>query len=550
MKKAVIIVSNDCYVARAIISLRVFHSKNNEYDMFILGTSFSESSHTIAKKYKVQLIEKNLEKYFFDLDKRPYGHQYPIECFYRFYVPEALPNYDFVVVTEPDIYTNKPLSIDLREVTHIAGSHHPSKKIKGYSPIMNDIPKWKKSTQIQFHLDQFRVLGGISVMNVKNLRNIKFFEKITKLYKRSWDLKAPRCGDDSLMVLFQAIYPDYVKVYPNHFHTIEETDIRQIPNITFFHTMGKFIKYWKRDTPFGEINKYINGKFIQYLYNHFELDYIKKFFPTLYVDINKVQLTFHYFTSTPNFGDMLVPYMLEKIDKNHQFDCKENKNPKILSIGSVMRIANEKTIVYGSGIRDKNQMVQYSNAQFVRGPRTREALLKKNVYTPPVYGDLGLLMPNFYHPKIKKKYSLGIIPHYVDYQKAIELYGHIKEMNIIDVKNKNIEKTIDEILSCRKIVSSSLHGLIISDAYHIPNKWIQFSHKIKGDNTKFYDYFESVNRKDQVPITNFHNKLKLNNLIQRVQSVNISFNKKEIEELLFFNLNGFTPYSKYLFSRL
>ena len=30
-------------------------------------------------------------------------------------------------------------------------------------------------------------------------------------------------------------------------------------------------------------NKYINGKFIQYLYNHFELDYIKKFFVSLII---------------------------------------------------------------------------------------------------------------------------------------------------------------------------------------------------------------------------------------------------------------------------
>src|SRR5690606_41422923 len=33
----------------------------------------------------------------------------------------------------------------------------------------------------------------------------------------------------------------------------------------------------------------------------------------------------------------------------------------------------------------------------------------------------------------------------------------------------DIEGTIDDMLSCKRIVSSSLHGLILADAYGIPN---------------------------------------------------------------------------------
>jgi len=216
-----------------------------------------------------------------------------------------------------------------------------------------------------------------------------------------------------------------------------------------------------------------------------------------------------------------------------------------------MRLSDSKTLVYGAGIRDSNQELKGGLIQSVRGPLTRKRLLELNVECPPVYGDPGLLLPLHYNPKINKKYELGIIPHYIHYEKIKNIYKNQKNILIINLINSNIESVINLILSCKKTVSSSLHGLIVSDAYNIPNKWIQFDNNIKGDNTKFYDYFQSVNRKDQTFINNFDlKKLDINTIITQIQQVNVNYDINQLQEHMFFDKNGIKNYSKYLFKNI
>ena len=50
------------------------------------------------------------------------------------------------------------------------------------------------------------------------------------------------------------------------------------------------------------------------------------------------------------------------------------------------------------------------------------------------------------------------------------------------------------MLEVENVISSSLHGLIIADAYGIPNARVNISNKLIGGDFKFKDYCMSVGR--------------------------------------------------------
>lgn len=211
--------------------------------------------------------------------------------------------------------------------------------------------------------------------------------------------------------------------------------------------------------------------------------------------------------SKENYGDLLGAYLVEKISgtKVTWFNPKKRRLPFVkqtvyATIGSILAHVKKDWIVWGSGIISGDTKVAEAKFLAVRGPQTRKHLVAMGYSVPEVYGDPGLLLPNYYAPKsIIKQYKIGIIPHYNDYKQVYELYKNDDKIKVIDLMTNNIEFTTDEILSCKQIISSSLHGIIMAHAYEIPAVWIQFSDKVFGDGIKYQDYFESVGIAHYVP---------------------------------------------------
>ncbi len=193
-----------------------------------------------------------------------------------------------------------------------------------------------------------------------------------------------------------------------------------------------------------------------------------------------------------NFGDKLTPYLIQKITGIYPLQCSKHCIREYYAvIGSILGLTNRNAIIWGSGIISRYQNVKRPKKILaVRGPETRRRLLEMGYKCPKIYGDPALLLPKFYFPKIKKKYEFGVIPHYVDYEK-VKLKVKSKNILVIDLL-KPVENVINDILSCKKTISSSLHGIITSQAYNIPSIWVKFSNDLAGDDTKFKDYFLSV----------------------------------------------------------
>lgn len=202
--------------------------------------------------------------------------------------------------------------------------------------------------------------------------------------------------------------------------------------------------------------------------------------------------------SKENYGDLLGKYLVEKISnqtvtwtKPSKFSFYDFIQPIYVTVGSILANVNYKCVVWGSGIINKDQTVKKAKFIAVRGPQTRQALLKQDYNVPKIYGDPALLLPRYFNPKIEKSYTLGVIPHYQDYKDVSSKLNN-NSILLIDLMTNSVEETTKEILKCKAIVSSSLHGVIVSHAYGIPAVWQPFSDKLYGDGIKFQDYFESV----------------------------------------------------------
>lgn len=240
----------------------------------------------------------------------------------------------------------------------------------------------------------------------------------------------------------------------------------------------------------------------------------------------------------PNFGDAINPYLVEKLGKNVHVkyvssrpykEClifvlsalKHLKKPELgrlrklyrfnryaIAIGSILNGCKKGQVVWGSGFMNENEKVYGGKILAVRGYETINRLKELNVKVPNVVGDPALLLPLVYKPNINKRYKYGIIAHIKDYEN-VKTQVQNNNCLIIDLKTDNIEKIIDQILSCEIILSSSLHGLIVSHAYLVPAIWIKFG-EIGTDGFKFIDYFSSVNIPYYQPIDG--NKIDFNNI--------------------------------------
>lgn len=206
-----------------------------------------------------------------------------------------------------------------------------------------------------------------------------------------------------------------------------------------------------------------------------------------------------------NVGDIVTPYLLQKWAKQpvrHWTNFKPSQVRVLYGAGSFLNpttTGRKNVTVWGSGVISKNtKLKSVGKILAVRGPLTREAFLRNRVPCPAVYGDPALCLPLvFPKPSVAQRFLVGIVPHFVDEIDVSQ--ATLAGVKIISVR-LGVEEFVRSLCECKAIVSSSLHGFIIAQAYGIPAVPVKLSNRLSGDGTKFRDYQLSVGVPDVGPV--------------------------------------------------
>ena len=200
-----------------------------------------------------------------------------------------------------------------------------------------------------------------------------------------------------------------------------------------------------------------------------------------------------------NFGDWIGPYLFKAMTGKTPLHYpgrhkKLSRARALVTAGSILRHIQSDNVysVWGSGIISQQDVfARPYKVLAVRGPMSRKRLIELDYPSTEVFGDPAVLMPYVLPPcGINKKYDVGIIPHYSSLAKVQNNLGRMEEVLIIDVTQR-IDEVVRQIQQCKTTLSSSLHGIILSHAYHVPSTWIEADVSLQGDNVKFTDYYLS-----------------------------------------------------------
>lgn len=203
-----------------------------------------------------------------------------------------------------------------------------------------------------------------------------------------------------------------------------------------------------------------------------------------------------------NIGDLLSVIIIQMMCEKYKIDFQKttNKTRHLYGIGSIL-LGTQNACVWGSGFGydfSSRKMfsilhsLRYSlDIRALRGPETVRILHSigySRQKTNVPLGDPAVLLPLFYNADTNEKMDYLIIPHASVFDKYFKQY----KKSVISPFCLDWKSFINKILSAKLIISSSLHGLIIAEAYGIPA--VMLSDTPSSDITKYKDWYYSTNR--------------------------------------------------------
>lgn len=213
----------------------------------------------------------------------------------------------------------------------------------------------------------------------------------------------------------------------------------------------------------------------------------------------------HWYSAKLNFGDWIGPQMVQAYSGRQPIQSnRPGTNTRMLcSVGSILgRINRHNVDVWGSGLMrpltakeiELRKRLKGIKIHAVRGKHTRRELQDSLGWdVPEVYGDPALLLPDVILPSETKHNEVVVVPHYVHLPK---INHSVINGQVVDVRN-DVKSVVEQLAGASAVVSSSLHGLIVAQAYGVP--WVRMDisdHQLGGKDFKFEDFFSCLDREN------------------------------------------------------
>ncbi|HNU99540.1 MAG: polysaccharide pyruvyl transferase family protein [Verrucomicrobia bacterium] len=205
-------------------------------------------------------------------------------------------------------------------------------------------------------------------------------------------------------------------------------------------------------------------------------------------------LRLHWSSSKPNFGDWLSPILCEALSGRPVVHSSPARCD-LIAVGSILHRLPERwwarpVRVWGTGfIEERPRASSRHHYHAVRGHRTAALI---DGPPPSAFGDPGLLCDLVFSRPAPggKEHAIGLVPHYKDrdhpwVKRFVERHPETRILNVFDEPRTFLA----QLVRCEFVISSSLHGLVVADAYGIPNVWMRLSGGIRGHDFKYLDYY-------------------------------------------------------------
>lgn len=215
------------------------------------------------------------------------------------------------------------------------------------------------------------------------------------------------------------------------------------------------------------------------------------------------------YCGSDNFGDALNPFIFERV-LGVPTQLVSVRRARVLGLGSVIETAmrpkrkawsyafdrlRPPLAVWTSGFIREEIPADFT---FVRkldvlALRGKKSLALMNRFQPVAacaLGDGALLSEALLPKRPAKRWRVGLIPHVVHGSdpRFQALAAKDPRITVLDLRRPPLE-VLEEVAACDAIFSSSLHGLILSDVFGVPNAPLDAGTGLIGGWFKFHDYY-------------------------------------------------------------